>query len=739
MTLSMDRTASSPSPPLRVGESVAKGRVRWRLGSGSLFMSILWKTLLPMIRLCIAVLVAVTLLPGRAAGGEDPAMMPGLPAVRLGDAPRAPDRTDSLNVRNSAPRLLSTTGGFSVNTASREAVRNFFRGVFGTSDGVPLDSTADVANCVAGNTSSSYQEAVLRRINWYRAMAGVPADVSLDPANHWKCQETALMMSAENGLSHFPPIEWACYTDDGALGARNSNIAIGNAGPDAITAYMMDHGGNNAAVGHRRWILYPQTQIMATGDVPSQGNFALANAVWVFDAHYGGSRPSVRDSFVAWPPPGFVPYSSVFPRWSFAIPDADFSGAKVTMRSNGVVVPVSLELYDPGAGENTLVWYPVGFDNQVPAIWPKPLQDTVFQIKIDGILSAPASSYSYLVTVFDPAVPGSDTVLPAVGGTSHPEVGQGNAYSFPEVEDASGYRWRSSRRQAFSLSDGAEDGTANFYVNASTNGYSVITDRPVSAGSHSFHLAHPAPPVSQSLALRQVFIPKSDTVLTFKSRLGWASEKQMALVEISVDDGASWTVVYSQAGTGTAGETVFQPRTIPLSGQANRSTQLRFRYGYDSFGSYFPQTEAGVGWYIDQIAINGADIGLDPVSSNITAPNFSFVPPQVGDYLLEVRGLLYGEFPLEWGPALRVTAVGSGTGSRVIRMGQPILSAVPLQLPFDLVSGSVGTFHLQRSAAAGGAWEDDASASLQTIRAGSSYRYTLPRPPTARFFRVRVD
>src|SRR5205809_968253 len=37
--------------------------------------------------------------------------------------------------------------------------------------------------------------------------------------------------------------------------AGKSNIALGNAGPDAITAYIEDFGGNNAAAGHRRWIL----------------------------------------------------------------------------------------------------------------------------------------------------------------------------------------------------------------------------------------------------------------------------------------------------------------------------------------------------------------------------------------------------------------------------------------------------------------------------------------------------
>lgn len=626
-----------------------------------------------------------------------------------------------------------------MNTASRESVLNFFHAIFGTSDGVSMESTADVANCIAGSTSLSYQEAVLRRINWFRAMAGIPASVTSDDGNHLKCQETALMLSAENSLSHFPPPDWACFSEDGALGAKNSNIAIGSAGPDAITAYMLDYGANNAVVGHRRWLLYPQTQFMATGDVPAQSNRSRANAVWVFDDHFGGPRPSVRDEFIAWPPKGFVPYTTVFPRWSFSMPDADFSGAMVTMRSNGVVVPVSLEPYEPGSGENTLVWYPAGFDNNVPVAWPRPVQDTVFQITVASVLSAPASTYSYSVTVFDPAVPGSDTPLPSIRGPSKPAVGQGNAYSFPAVAGASSYEWRSSRRQAFSLSDGAENGTANFDVDASIGSYSVIADHPVAAGSKTFHLAHPGPPVSQSLTLRQDFIPGASTVLTFKSRLSWASDNQRALVEISADDGASWTVVYSQAGTGEAGEINFLSREVSLAGQASRSTRIRFRYFYDNFGSYFPQTDPGVGWYIDSIAITGVEIGVDAVSSIVATPTFAFIPPQLGEYQLEARSLIFGAFPLEWGPVLRVTAVTGGTTSPVIWMGLPILSADLLQLPFNLLSGTAGTFHLQKASAVGGLWGDDSSAGLQTIVAGSSFRFTLPRPVAPKFFRVQAE
>ena len=132
---------------------------------------------------------------------------------------------------------------------------------------------------------------------------------------------------------------WLCYTGDGANAAGNSNLAIGGAGPAAISLYILDNGSNNTAVGHRRWILYPQTQTMATGDVSASGGYPAANATWVFDSNYGGPRPDTRDGFVSWPPPGFVPYPTVWNRWSFSYPNADFAAATVTVSSNGTNDP----------------------------------------------------------------------------------------------------------------------------------------------------------------------------------------------------------------------------------------------------------------------------------------------------------------------------------------------------------------------------------------------------------------
>ena len=200
------------------------------------------------------------------------------PPATLGDPPPAPTPDEVARLRKQGPIVLGPTGPFAVNIASREEVRNFFNSVYAASENFSIGWTGDISTCAPGTTDAGFRDLVVLRINWFRAMAGVPSGVALDSVNNAKNQQAALIMSANNALSHFPPQTWSCWTQDGYDAAGKSNIALGNAGPDAITAYIEDSLGNNAAVGHRRWILYPQTQTMGTGDVPDTGANSAANA-----------------------------------------------------------------------------------------------------------------------------------------------------------------------------------------------------------------------------------------------------------------------------------------------------------------------------------------------------------------------------------------------------------------------------------------------------------------------------
>lgn len=292
----------------------------------------------------------------------------------------------------------------SVNPQSRAASRQFFNTYYLGAATPPIDWTGDRAACNEGATSLSFRDATLLRLNYYRAMAGVPAQVAFSDTYSGKDQKAALIMSVNGKLSHDPVLlsSWTCYSADGGLAASKSNLALGADGWKAIDLYMADPGAGNGEAGHRRWIFYPQTQYMGTGDLPNDATHWAANALWAYDDNYGGPRPATRDEFVAWPPPGYTPYQVVYPRWSFSYPGADFTGAAVTMTHNGAAVPVVQEAVVDSYGENTLVWRPNDMDSW--ATWPRPASDTTYRVTIGNvIISGTSRSFIYDVTVFDPA------------------------------------------------------------------------------------------------------------------------------------------------------------------------------------------------------------------------------------------------------------------------------------------------------------------------------------------------
>jgi uncharacterized protein YkwD len=310
------------------------------------------------------------------------------------------------------PVVQTATSGLAVNPQDRQASQLFYQQVYLASENVPIDWTGNHSTCNAGTTSQSFRDAVLLRINYFRAMAGVPAGVAFSTEYTRKAQQAALMMSRNGQLSHSPPSNWACYTAEGAEAAGSSNLYLGTYSWGAIDGYIEDPGSGNSAAGHRRWILYPQTQAMGTGDIPSTGGYWAANALWVFDANMWGARPPTREEFVAWPPPGYVPYQVVFPRWSFSYDEAGFSSATVSMTRNGSGISVSVKPVVNGYGENTLVWEPNA------AFGIAPMSDITYTVSIQNVLVGSVSrSFAYNVIVFNPGSGGG-------GASARPRQGE---------------------------------------------------------------------------------------------------------------------------------------------------------------------------------------------------------------------------------------------------------------------------------------------------------------------------
>jgi uncharacterized protein YkwD len=298
--------------------------------------------------------------------------------------------------------LPCAAAAYEADLSSRVASQSLFFEEYLPADAIEMGWTGEHATCDAGETSAEYRAAVLDRINYFRAMAGVPAEIVLDESFNGKAQQAALMMSVNANASHTPPTNWTCYSADAAAAARNSNLAVYRSGPDAIDAYVRDAGTGNEAVGHRRLILAPRTTRMGVGDVPVVAPFPTANALWVLDAASQlPTRPATREPYVAWPPPGYVPYQIVFARWSFSYPQADFDNAVVRMLLNQTPVPVTAEPVIDGFGDNTLAWKPTGMNTTLP--WPRPDADAVYQVLIENVrLHGITRDFAYEVTIFDP-------------------------------------------------------------------------------------------------------------------------------------------------------------------------------------------------------------------------------------------------------------------------------------------------------------------------------------------------
>lgn len=289
----------------------------------------------------------------------------------------------------SGPGNFPSTGA--INTQSRAAVVKAYREWYQV-ETPDMGFTGNVQNCVEGTTSLEFQQATIHRINFYRAMVGLnPVELATNNSSY---QKAALMMDANNQLSHHPPADWRCYSQDGAGGAGSSNLALGASGPYAIDIYIDDFGGGNEAVGHRRWILNPGQSQIATGDVPG------ANSLGVFLG--GGNEVPEGLQFVAWPNAGFVP-KDVLPRmsnrWSFSLlGGANYSGAQVAVKNmtTNANLSVSIEPFYSGYGMATLVFVVNGIN------WSA-TSDTRYQVTISGLtVGGQPKTYTYTVTVIDP-------------------------------------------------------------------------------------------------------------------------------------------------------------------------------------------------------------------------------------------------------------------------------------------------------------------------------------------------
>lgn len=276
---------------------------------------------------------------------------------------------------------------------------------------VPAGWTGNTSGCVVGTESQASLDATLSAINRLRAAAGT-GPVSLDPSLNSKALAAAQMMAAQGALSHSPGSGWACYSDDGALAASRSNLYLGRSGAAAMLGYLHDEGVSS--LGHRRWLLNPQTTVMGSG---STGE---SNALWVVSDGPKASVPA--SSLIAWPAAGHVADDWVPTVWSVAVagPDdtVDVASLQVSMTRDGAPLAVShFDAMPAGYGAGETIWWvpqlPEGLEAQTR------LDVTISGVNVNGTPTPIA--YSVVVVPWEP--PRAD---PNPGPAPTPDPGRSN-------------------------------------------------------------------------------------------------------------------------------------------------------------------------------------------------------------------------------------------------------------------------------------------------------------------------
>jgi uncharacterized protein YkwD len=237
--------------------------------------------------------------------------------------------------------------------------------------------SGNVASCVVGDISADGRANALRLFNMYRWFADLPPVVT-EASRDAQAQACALMMDANNMLSHEPPSSWLCYTAQGAMGAMTSNISSGP-GVGSVASYMLD-SGNETTHGHRRIILSNRLGPIGLGSTGQGGASCMQNI---------GGTGSAGKQWVAWPPPGPFPMQAYgsgsrtlsATGWSVqTVRSIALTGASVTVTSGGADRPMTLSQLTGSYGESNAI-------RLVPMGW------------------TPAAGQSYTVTVTGVSTP----------------------------------------------------------------------------------------------------------------------------------------------------------------------------------------------------------------------------------------------------------------------------------------------------------------------------------------------
>ena len=550
-----------------------------------------------------------------------------------------------------------------------------------------------------GMVSRVFSDDVERRLNYFRAMCGLPSDmrvnsaatVRIDPGDTHQpsagtakaaaSQRSALMIArtypSNAGLSHSPAQSCTAWTTAAWNANKNGNLSLGFFGPGAVDAYakedVMGTSAWNLDAGHRRWLLFQGATDFATGDTPGVFNSGSNSIRPPTNSMYVVPRADELEYqapvFVSYPPKGYFPARLNTPFWSLSYPDADFSAATVSMTgAGGAPVSVSIVSRRSGYGDNCIVWQVSG-----NAAAKEVDGDTTWNVTVSNIQGAGIpTQHSWSVTLIDPE---KLNETPVVSGPTNPLIA-GATYAVIPVAGAEQMQVGMHLRKPATWTEGAEDSPAPEIIDRTSGTYALRATNAgyVKTGAKAFRLTFPTrydPFINgvpqQILELDRELVPGVEGKLNFQYRRGLMTGASKLAVETSSDDGQTWTPAGSLiSGLGGAGDSTFQAASLTLP---EGPLRVRFRYHLADPSSPlyahedYPSHPTGV--FIDDISASDCT-WLEP-SGMLASPgisSFGFNSTTAGtplaagqEWWLRARAVLGGKaFP--WGPAKVVFPTG---------------------------------------------------------------------------------
>jgi uncharacterized alkaline shock family protein YloU len=428
-----------------------------------------------------------------------------------------------------------------------------------------LNWTGSVSGCAPGGISVLAQNRTLQRINFYRRLVGVSDNITLDPSRNAVTQEAALLIKANNSVNHYPPSSWLCYTATGNTGLANSNLAIGNHSAQTVKQFIDDAGAGNEVIGHRRWLLYPKQASFGIGATD------VSCAIWVMNNFV---TPPTSPAYVAFPSAGYVPRDLISGRWSFSIPDADFSAATITMTDEaGLTISRTQYPVTNGYGDNTLVW---DLTNPGTDLAWNGSTDKAFTVRVAGVKigSVVQPDYVYRVVAIDPTTP--TLTLTTINPTCGASLNNGNITANFD-RGAKSYLWNTGA-------------TTQTISNLGPGSYTVtVTDKNDCTYTESVTLSNitanvPAIKTSASVACAGNVLSLSATncagVLSWSDGLGTGAVKTIAP---AITTTYSVTCAESACISTTASATISVSGPLPASCSVVATRGLSTYYGVERF------------------------------------------------------------------------------------------------------------------------------------------------------------